>query len=718
MSERSPWGPLAGAESHAPGPPARARHPQLEVEAILANAWIGIAFTRDRRFFLCNPKFAEIFGWAAEDLVGQQGEAIHVSRESYEALGRIAIPLLAAGGQLDLEWEMRRRDGSVFPCRLIAKAINAANPSLGTVWIADDLDPRRREAEMLSKLAQERDALKGALATARDEAATAQAARDEQQRIAAQAMERAQARIAQLEAEITSREAAAAAAASARSADLQATIERLQAELAARPEAAPQPDEPSRARIAQLEAELAAREAAQEKAIAERTAALEATNQRLEAEITERQEAEGRAQHLADHDPLTGLPNRRLLEDRLGQALVFGSRNRKLSAAMFVDLDRFKHVNDTHGHAFGDRMLKEVGRRLEEQLREGDTICRLGGDEFVIVLPEIKRSSDAAHVAQKIIEAVSQPVTIDERDLHISCSVGISVAPDDGRDAETLIRNADAAMYHAKEIGRANYQFFTEQMNVSATRRLALENDLRRSAQNGELRLMWQPVLDLKSGAVAGHEALLRWQHPSRGMVAPSEFIQLAEDTGLILRLGEWALREACAWAQAQSGERALPIAVNLSSKQFGDPKLPEIVSRALADSGLAPHLLELEISEPTVMQYPDVAAPVLRKLKDLGVTLAIDDFGTGHSSFTYLRRFPVDRLKIDVSFVADLSQSRDNEPLIVTIIGLAHALGRKVVAEGVETEAQVEFLRAADCDYAQGYHIGQPAGGAGEPAA
>ena len=766
MSERSPWGPLAAAEAHAAGLPPRARHPQLEVEAILANAWIGIAFTRDRRFFLCNPKFAEIFGWAVEDLVGQQGEAIHVSRESYEALGRIAIPLLAAGGQLDLEWEMRRRNGSAFPCRLIAKAINAANPSLGTVWIADDLDPRRREAEMLSKLAQERDALKSAVAAAREEAAQARAARDamdralaarnadldaarqqlegetkaraeaearaaadrgaelqaalaEQQRVAAQAVGQARARIAELEAEIASRAEAAADAASARSAELQATIGRLQTELAARPQAAPPPDETWQARIAQLEAELVERQAAQETAIAERTAALEATNQRLEAEIAERQQAEGRAQHLADHDPLTGLPNRRLLEDRLGQALVFGSRNRKLCAAMFVDLDRFKHVNDTHGHAVGDRMLREVGRRLQEQLREGDTICRLGGDEFVIVLPEIKRSSDAAHVAQKIIEAVAQPVTIDERDLHVSCSVGISVAPDDGRDAETLIRNADAAMYHAKEIGRANYQFFTEQMNVSATRRLALENDLRRSAQNGELRLMWQPVLDLRSGAVAGHEALLRWQHPTRGMVTPSEFIQLAEDTGLILRLGEWALREACAWAQAHNGEGALPISVNLSAKQFGDPKLVEIVSRALADSGLAPHLLELEISEATVMQYPDVTAPVLRKLKDLGVTLAIDDFGTGHSSVTLLRRFPVDRLKIDVSFVADLAQSRDNEPIIVTIIGLAHALGRKVVAEGVESEAQIEFLRAADCDYAQGFHIGQPVGGgAGEPAA
>jgi diguanylate cyclase (GGDEF)-like protein/PAS domain S-box-containing protein len=670
VSERLTLSPVARAETPAPAYGGQPRQPQLEVAAILANAWIGIAFTRNRRFFLCNPKFAEMFGWTVADLVDQSGEIVYPSRESYEALGQIAVPLLASGGQLDLEWEMRRRDGSTFPCRLIAKAIDPARPALGTVWIADDLGVGRREAEMLSRLAQEREALKIEVAAARGAAAQAEE------------------RIGRLEVELAALREADRAAAAGRGVVLQSTIERLRAELAARGEA-------------------------EERAIAARTAELEATNRRLEAEIAERVQAEGRAQHLADHDALTGLPNRRLLEDRLGQALVFGSRNRKLSAAMFVDLDRFKHVNDTHGHAVGDEMLKEVARRLEEQLREGDTICRLGGDEFVIVLPEVKRSSDAAHVAQKIIDAVAQPVAVDARDLHITCSVGISVAPDDGRDAETLIRNADAAMYHAKEIGRANYQFFTEQMNIAATRRLALENDLRRSVENGELRLLHQPVLDLRTGAVAGYEALLRWQHPARGLVAPGEFIQLAEDTGLILRLGEWVLREACGWARAQAGEPALPIAVNLSARQFGDPKLLEIVSQALAESDLAPHLLELEIAEAAVMQYPDVTLPTLRKLKELGVTLAIDDFGTGQSSFTYLRRLPVDKLKIDVSFVADLAQHKDNEAIIVTIIGLAHALGRKVVAEGVESGAQIEFLRGVDCDYAQGYFIGEPVEGA-----
>ncbi|TAK45637.1 MAG: EAL domain-containing protein [Betaproteobacteria bacterium] len=638
MSEPVPMEPLVWAEAQAQGHAVRPRQPQLEVEAILANAGIGIAFTRERRFYLCNARFAELFGWTVEELIGQPGEVVYTSRESYETLGRIAIPLLAGGGQLDVEWELRRRDGTKFPCRIVARAINPEQPAQGTVWLAD---------------------------TARPEPAPA-AAQD-----------------------------ASDATLAARSAELQAIIDRLQAELAER-------------------------KLAEERLIAERTAELQATNRRLEAEIAERLQAEGRAQHLADHDVLTGLPNRRLFEDRVTQALAFSVRNRKLTAVMFVDLDRFKHVNDTLGHAVGDAMLKEVAQRLVDQLREGDTICRLGGDEFVILLPEIKRSSDAAHVAQKIIEAVAQPVTLDERDLHITCSIGITVFPDDGRDAEALIRNADAAMYHAKEIGRANYQFFTEQMNIAATRRLALENDLRRSVQNGELRLRCQPVIDLRTGAVAANEALLRWQHPARGLVTPGEFMQLAEDTGLILRLGEWALREACRWAQAQGGEAALPVAVNLSARQFGDPKLVETVQHALRESGLPPHLLELEIGETAIMQYPDVTIPTLHKLKQLGVTLAIDDFGTGHSSFTFLRRFPVDKLKIDVSFVADMAEHKDNEAIIVTIVGLAHALGLKVVAEGVETEAQIEFLRHAHCDYAQGYHIGQPAEAAapGEPTA
>ena len=436
-----------------------------------------------------------------------------------------------------------------------------------------------------------------------------------------------------------------------------------------------------------------------ERKVAERTAELE--------------EAKARAQHLADHDALTSLPNRRLLEDRLTQALALGHRNRKNTAVMFVDLDRFKTINDSLGHAVGDALLKQVAERLVKQLREGDTICRIGGDEFVVVLPEVKRSSDVAHVAQKVIEQLSQPVVVEERELVVSCSIGIAIYPDDGRDAETLIRNADAAMYHAKELGRANYQFFTEQMNQAASRRLQIENDLRRALGKGELRVHFQPIVDAASGRVAAHEALARWQHPVRGLVQPAEFIQLAEESGQILKIGEWVLAEACRWntfigAGSHSGGN-LQIAVNLSARQFNDPHLPRMVARALKETGLPPRLLELEITESTAMQQTDVTLRTLKRLKALGVSIAIDDFGTGYSSLSYLRRFPVDKVKIDRSFVSEVPGNRDQGAIVSAIVALAHALQIRVVAEGVETEAQREFLRSCGCDFIQGYLVGKP---------
>src|SRR5688572_29573997 len=434
----------------------------------------------------------------------------------------------------------------------------------------------------------------------------------------------------------------------------------------------------------------------------------------LERMVTERtaelEEAKARAQHLADHDALTGLPNRRLLEDRLTQALALSYRNQQNTAVMFVDLDRFKTINDSLCHAVGDALLKEVASRLVKQLRIGDTICRIGGDEFVVVLPEVKRSSDVAHVAQKVIEQLSMPVVIEERELSVSCSIGIAVYPDDGRDAESLIRNADAAMYHAKELGRANYQFFTEQMNQAASRRLRLESDLRRAVGKGELCLYYQPIVELATGRTAAYEALARWQHPERGLVLPGDFIQLAEETGIILKIGQWTLGEACRWSSFIGAERGLQIAVNLSARQFNDPQLPRMVARALKETGLPPRLLELEITESTAMQQTDVTLGTLRRLKALGVSIAIDDFGTGYSSLSYLRRFPVDKVKIDRSFIAELPNDRDQGAIVSAIVALAHALQIRVVAEGVETEHQREFLRSCGCDLIQGYLVGHPA--------
>jgi len=316
-------------------------------------------------------------------------------------------------------------------------------------------------------------------------------------------------------------------------------------------------------------------------------------------------------------------------------------------------------------------------------------------------------------VAQKVIEQLSQPVVIEEREIIVTPSVGIAVFPDDGRDAETLIRNADAAMYHAKELGRANYQFFTEQMNQAASRRLALESDLRRALGRDELRVHYQRIVEAKTGRVAGHEALVRWQHPERGLVLPGEFIQLAEETGLILRIGEWVLREACRWntfigARSDDGG-GLQVAVNLSPRQFNDPRLPDMVARALRETGLPPGLLELEITESTAMRETDATLGTLKRLKQLGVSIAIDDFGTGYSSLAYLKRFPVDKVKIDRAFVAEAPDSRDQGAIVPAIVALAHALGIRVIAEGVESEAQRAFLEGCGCDYLQGHLAGRP---------
>ena len=957
---------------HLEQPPAsyagRTRFTQLEYEAVLANASIGIAFTRDRKFFLCNPKFAEMFGWQRDELIGQPGELVYPSRESYEALGRIAVPLLSAGKQVDLEWEVRRKDGSTFLARMIAKSISETDSRHGTVWIVEDVTEAKRRGDEVTRLLREQEAILDTASIgiafvrdrrvvrcnrrfeemhgygpeeligqptrmflARDEdharlgesyaqlakggthSITALSRRKDGStwwaRVTGRAMDptdphkgtvwliedisepkraaeeldrvlaeqqallnnvvvgisfarerkvlrcnrrfeelfgydagevigaatrqfyftdaeyaRAEGHYAELdsgqthsreqwlrrrdgsgfwcrltgralepgnpakgtvwlfeditEAKRASEEVRRAFAEQelildnatvgitfVRNREFQRCNRRLEEMLGYVPgemigqntevihasrEVYERVGRESYAMLAQGEAyteeqqvrrkdgsllwckvvgkavdpvqvdegsiwifddvsaEHAMRESL-ERAVAERTAELKAANERLGAEIGDRREAEERAQHLADHDALTGLPNRRLLEDRLTQALALSQRNRKQTAVMFVDLDRFKAINDSLGHAVGDLVLKEVAQRLVKQLRIGDTVCRIGGDEFVVVLPEAKRSTDAANVAAKIIETLSQPVLAADRELIVTPSIGIAVFPEDGRDAEALIRNADAAMYHAKESGRANFQFFTAQMNQMASRRLALENDLRRALHKGELLVHYQPMVELAGGAVVAHEALVRWQHPDKGMLPPAEFIALAEDTGLIAGIGEWVLREACRWGTFIGAEHGVQVAVNLSSRQFNDPELIELVRRVLADSGLPPRLLMLEITETTAMHQTDVAASTLQKLKALGVSLAIDNFGTGYSSLASLRRFALDRLKIDRSFVAGLPADENAKALAGGIIGLARALGLQVVAVGVETAAQRDLLAALGCDLAQGTLTGKP---------
>jgi diguanylate cyclase (GGDEF)-like protein/PAS domain S-box-containing protein len=427
-------------------------------------------------------------------------------------------------------------------------------------------------------------------------------------------------------------------------------------------------------------------------------------------DITERTYAEEQIKHLAYHDALTGLPNRLLLKDRLTVALSHAQRDRTRVAVLFLDLDRFKVINDSLGHNVGDQLLQAVAARIQSCVRESDTVARLGGDEFTLLLP-LTRSEDAAVVAQKLLESVRYPFHIEGREFYITTSIGISLYPEDGTDAATLIKNADTAMYQAKEQGRDNYQLFNAFVNAKALQRIALEHGLRRALANEEFELHYQPIFDLRTERISGVEALLRWQHPEMGTIAPAVFIPIAESTGVMAPIGTWALRVACRQTRAwhDAGFHNLSLAVNLSATQLHQPDLVDRVSAILGESGLPPRCLELEITESSAMASPDTSVKTLYDLKKLGVRISLDDFGTGHSSLSYLKRFPIDTLKIDQSFVRDITSDPDTAAIVTAIIAMAHSLRLKVIAEGVEYGDQSLFLRQYACDQMQGYLIKQP---------
>lgn len=431
----------------------------------------------------------------------------------------------------------------------------------------------------------------------------------------------------------------------------------------------------------------------------------------LFSDVTERKRAEERVRHMAQHDPLTGLPNRLALLVRLNQVLPEARRHDFRVAVMFIDLDRFKIINDTLGHQTGDELLREVACRLAATVRETDMVARLGGDEFVVLLPDIATATDAAVVAGKIIATLAAPIHVDKHELHTTPSIGISIFPTDGHDGETVLKNADTAMYHAKAAGRNNYQFYATEMNAATTERLNLENKLRQAIPRNELALVYQPQFERNGKRPTGVEALLRWHHPTEGLISPARFIPIAEETGLIVKLGEWVLMHACRemkhWLDA--GLPALRLAINVSARQLKRRDFCETVAGALAESGLPPELLELEITESAVMEDPEEAIGILQVLGRMGVTLAIDDFGTGYSSLAYLKLFPIDHLKIDRSFVRDIEHDLNDRAIAFGTIALAHSLGLRVIAEGVETEDQLELLRTNGCDEVQGFLFSQP---------
>jgi diguanylate cyclase (GGDEF)-like protein/PAS domain S-box-containing protein len=426
------------------------------------------------------------------------------------------------------------------------------------------------------------------------------------------------------------------------------------------------------------------------------------------SDITDRKKSEEHTRHLAEHDFLTDLPNRVLLLDRLSLALAAARRKDSMLALLFLDLDHFKHINDTMGHHVGDLLLKEVARRLLKCVRGADTVSRQGGDEFVILLADVGNIDQAAHVAAAILQAVTQPCEIDGYALYVSTSMGISVFPSDGDDIDTLVKNADIAMYHAKENGRHSFQFFNAEMNARIVERAAFENGLRRALERDELELEYQPEIDIASGAVVGVEALIRWRHPQLGLLAPERFIAVAEECGLMIPIGNWVLRHACRQARRwHDAGYALVVAVNLSAAQFLQKNLVRDVGEALRAAALAAPFLELEITEAIIMKGGAGVIGTLEALRALGVKLTIDDFGTGYSRLGHLRRYPIDKLKIDQSFLADMGANPDDAAVITTIIGMARSLKLKVIAEGVETAAQLEFLRAQGCDEYQGFYAG-----------
>lgn len=431
----------------------------------------------------------------------------------------------------------------------------------------------------------------------------------------------------------------------------------------------------------------------------------------LVSQISARRQLESQLRHIASHDALTDLPNRALFQERLDHALALATRQGTRLAVLLIDLDRFKNVNDTLGHPVGDRLLKVMAARIAGRLRPCDLLARPGGDEFLVCMEEIRYAGEIAHAAMAILETVAEPVQIDERELIVTCSIGIGVCPEDGADADTLIKHADGALYRAKDQGRNAFQFFDQTLRDETAHRLSLESHLRRALEREELSLVYQPRMDLATGRIHAVETLIRWQHPQLGLIAPEHFISLAEETGLIVPIANWMMRAASAQALAwqNSGLPPLRVAVNISARQFRQDSVSTDVIAAVTEAGLEPRWLELELTEGLLVHSFETTSRHILRLRELGIGFAIDDFGVGYSALGYLRRLPIDAIKIDRSFVQDLTLDSDNMALVDGIIRLAHGLRLRVIAEGVETLAQAEILRLQECDEIQGYHVSRP---------
>ncbi len=700
-----------------------------EQQVIQEHAGVGIALIRERRIIRCNHRFADIFGYPLAELIGKLGVEVYESAEVFAAVGQQAYPLLNEGKAYTKRLEMRRKDNSLVWCNIHGKMITPGQPEQGFIWIIHDIDDEVRAEQTLQQVMNEqRLILEHAtigISFLQDRVITRCNQKfaeifgyqpDELIGTGSQRLHRNSydyGRIGRDGYRRMKRGLVYEAEEILRHRD----GSELWAELRAK---AINPDDLSAGTIwiamditRRKQAEIALNDARQtlEQRVDERTRELYGAMTELHQEIADRRIAEERIRHLAHHDPLTGLPNRSMLEERMMAALQQAERTGEFVAVLFIDLDRFKTINDSLGHQEGDQLLKHAASRFKQCIRSTDIVSRLGGDEFVIILNHLNSLQHIELVVEKIRDKFRQEMQLGLQELIVTLSIGVSVFPQDGTEPRSLLKNADAAMYHAKEKGRNCYQFFDQQMNASVSERITLEHALHQAIREQQFELYYQPQVNLVTGKIIGVEALIRWQHPEKGMISPMDFIPLAEETGQILELGHWVMLEACRTARRwqQQGLPLISMSVNLSALQIQSDDFLHQVASVLKESQLAPHWLDLEITESSIMRNVDETIEKLTTLHDLGIQLSIDDFGTGYSSLSYLKRFPLDKLKIDRSFVSEIDVDQDDAMICNTIISMAKSLNLKVVAEGAETEAHLTCLRAYGCDIYQGYYFSRP---------
>ncbi|TWI65095.1 PAS domain S-box-containing protein/diguanylate cyclase (GGDEF)-like protein [Pseudoduganella lurida] len=700
----------------------------MEIEALMTNASISILFIRHGVITRHNRGFGEMFRYHADEALGMPATLLYPSQDAYEETDAQAAPLLALARPFQTEVELRRNDDTTFWAQLIAYVVNPEAPEQGTIWIAEDRTKQKAaEATLRNALLENQAILDSAVlgisvaeggytlrcnakmeelfgygpgelagvpieALYPDDAAWAVARRETTSDFMA-------GRVSSLEYELRRKDGST-----------------FWGRMSGRPFDWKQPKGRSVWMVDDVTARRESAEAIRrardelEVRVLERTAELAGANAMLQGEIVERRQAEARVHHMAYHDSLTGLPNRALLADRLERAVLSAQRTGQQLAVMFLDLDRFKTINDSLGHLAGDALLQEVAGRLCRAVRASDTVARLGGDEFVVLVPGIREAAEASQVADKIIDALAAPFPLEGHTLHVTPSIGICLCPDDGGDVETLMRHADAAMYHAKQAGRNNWQFFTQKMSASASY-LELESSLRSALALNQFELHFQPIMDIGTRRLHTMEVLLRWRRPGTGLVGPDKFIPIIEENGLIVPVGEWVIRRACEqiteWKR--QGLAPVPLAVNLSPRQFMHRSLVPAVRRILDETGVDPALLEFEITETALMQHGEQTLDILGQINAMGIRLSIDDFGTGYSSLAYLKRFPVRKIKIDRAFIKDLEESAEDRAIVAAIIALSDSLQLSVVAEGVETEGQYALLQRQGCQFAQGYLFSQP---------